>query len=225
MEIFGQKARIEKIIQDGYEFHFGQYLSQGWETFLKSPLKLVLYTLILVGISVVLNQIPKVGEVVFLFASPVIAAGFFVGIRKLDQTGRVDIGDFFNAFDDWLQLFMFSLITGLLISLGFMSLFLPGLWFVVGISFGYPLVVFAKLEFWDAVKKSVRLVTKRWFHFFGLAVVLILINLVGALFLGIGLLITIPFTAATIYSAYKDIVGFGGAYERDVTDHLVGDRF
>lgn len=225
MEIFGQKNKIEKLIENGYEFRFEQYLSQGWDTFRKSPLQLILYTLILVGVSVVLSYIPKLGEVVSFFISPVLAAGFYVGIKKLDETGHVEIGDFFKAFDNWLQLFLFSLVSGLLISLGFILLFFPGLWLAVGISLGIPLVLFSKLEFWDAIKNSVKLVTKKWFHFFGLVIVLILINFVGALLLGIGLFITIPFTFATMYSAYKDIVGFEDAHERDVTDHLVGDKF
>ena len=223
MEIFGQKSKIEYITENGYQFRFDQYLSQGWETFRKSPLQFVLYTLILVGISVVLSQIPKVGEVVSLFISPVLAAGFFVGIRKLDQTGKLEVEDFFKAFDNWLQLFLFSLVSNLLISLGFILLVIPGVWFAIGISFGYPLVLFAKLEFWDAIKSSVKLITKKWFSFFGLIILLLLINAAGAFFFGLGLLITIPFTSATIYAAYKDIVGFEGYHERDLTDHLVGD--
>ena len=225
MEIFGQKKKVENLIENGYEFRFEQYLSQGWETFQKSPLQLILYTLILVGISFVINLIPKVGEVASLFISPVLAAGFYVGIKKLDETGTLEIADFFKAFDHWLQLFLFSLVSSLLISLGFILLFFPGLWLAIGISLGMPLVLFAKLEFWDAIKSSVKLVSKKWFQFFGLVIVLILINFVGALLLGIGLFITVPFTFATMYAAYKDIVGFDGNSERDVTDHLVGDKF
>ena len=225
MEIVGQKNKIEKLIENGYEFRFEQYLSQGWETFRKFPLQFVLYTLILAGISVALSFIPKLGEVASLFISPVLAAGFYVGIKKLDDTGTLEIGDFFKAFDDWLQLFLFSLVSSLLVSLGFILLFIPGVWLAVAISFGYTLVVFAKLEFWDAIKSSVKLITKKWFSFFGLIIVLGFINLAGALLLVVGLLITIPFSFATIYAAYKDIVGFEDSGERDVTDHLVGDRF
>lgn len=224
MEIIGQKDKVEKLIENGYEFRFEQYLSQGWDTFRKSPLQLILYTLILVGISFVLSFIPKLGEIVSLFISPVLAAGFFVGIRKLDETGTVEVGDFFKAFDDWLQLFLFSLVSGLLIVLGLVLLVIPGIWLAVGVTFGIPLILFAKHEFWDAIKNSTKLVTKKWFHFFGLVFVLGLINFVGALLLGIGLLITIPFAYATMYAAYKDIVGFDDTGERDVTDHLVGDQ-
>lgn len=225
MEIVGQKAKIQKLIENGYEFRFEQYLSQGWETFRKSPIPFVLYTLILVGISFILSFIPSVGETVSYLISPVLAAGFFVGIRKLDKSGTVEVGDFFKAFDDWLQIFLFSLVAGLLVALGVILLVIPGIWLAVGITFGYPLILFARLEFWDAIKSSVKIVTKNWFYFFGLAIVLAFINLLGLFLLGIGLLITIPFTYATMYGAYKDIVGFGDTDISDITDHLVGDRF
>ena len=225
MEIVGQKAKIEKLIENGYEFRFDQYFSQGWNTVRKAPLQFALYTLILAGVSVLLSNIPRVGEIILPFISPILAAGFFVGIRKLDQTGTLEIGDFFKVFDDWLQLFIFSIVSSLLMSLGFILLLVPGIWLAVGLSFGYPLVVFAKLEFWDAIKSSVKLVTKNWFQFFGLVIVLFFINLLGLLLLGIGLFITIPFSYATMYAAYKDIVGFGDTDIFDVTDHLVGDRF
>src|SRR5690606_23476808 len=155
---------------------------------------------------------------------PVLVAGYYVGIKKIDEENAVELGDFFKSFDNWQQVFLFGLVSGLLIFLGFILLILPGIWFAVAVMFGYPLIVFAKLEFWDSIKTSVNLINKKWFHFFGLAIVLALINMVGALLLGIGLFITIPLSYGTIYACYKDVVGFGGTVERDITDHLVDDQ-
>lgn len=84
-------------------------------------------------------------------------------------------------------------------------------------------MVFAKIEFWDSIKISAKIINKKWFNFFGLVIVLILINIVGTIPVGLGLFITIPFSFATIYACYKDIVGFGITAERDITDHLVDD--
>ena len=39
-------------------------------------------------------------------------------------------------------------------------------------------------------------------------ILLILLNLVGLMVLGIGVLITIPVTAGAIAAAYRDVVGF-----------------
>lgn len=173
----------------------------------------------------VLALIPIIGSIASIFIGPVLAAGYYVGIRKLDETHAVEIGDFFKAFDNWVQLFLFALVSGLLVSLGFVLLILPGIWLAIAITLGYQIIVFGKLEFWDSLKASVKIVNKKWFHFFGLAIILGLINIVGALLLGIGLFITIPLTYTVMYACYKDIIGFGRTYERDVTDHLVDDQF
>lgn len=225
MEIVDQKNRIERIAETGYEFHFEQYLSQGWDLFRKAPMQLILYTLIVLGISIVIGLIPIVGTIAGVIVGPVLMAGYYIGIKKLDETNAVEIGDFFKSFDYWVQLFLYGLVSGLLVSLAFLLIILPGIWLAVALSFGSILIVFAKFEFWDAIKTSVKIVNKKWFSFFGLIIVLGFINLVGALFLGLGLFITIPFTYGVIYSCYKDIIGFGAAQERDLTDHLVDDKF
>lgn len=225
MDVVGKNNKVESLIENGYEFRFEQYFSQGWEIFRKSPVQLILYTLVLVGVSFILNLVPKVGEIASIFISPVLIAGFYVGLKKLDQTNTVEIGDFFKVFDNWMQLVLFSIISSLLVALGIVLLIIPGIWLAIGLTFGIPLILFASCEFWDAIKNSVKIVTKKWFHFFGLAFVLALINMAGALVFGIGLFITIPFTFATLYSVYKDIVGFGDTDFLDVTDHLVGDRY
>ncbi|NEN23391.1 hypothetical protein G3O08_07750 [Cryomorpha ignava] len=225
MEIVDQKSRIEKIGDTGYEFHFEQYLSQGWDLFRKAPMQLVLYTLIVLGVSIVIGLIPIVGTIGGVIVGPVLMAGYYIGIKKLDETNAVEIGDFFKSFDYWLQLFLYELVSGLLVGLAFLLLVLPGIWLVVALSFGSAFIVFAKFEFWDSIKTSAEIVNKKWFSFFGLIIVLGFINLVGALFLGLGLFITIPFTYGVIYSCYKDIVGFGATQERDVIDHLVDDKF
>ncbi len=224
MEIIGEKVRIEKLSEGEYEFHFDKYFSEGWDVFRKSPGQLILYTVIVLGISLGLGLIPILGGIAGLIIGPALSAGFYVGIRKLDTTNTLEIGDFFKSFDNLLQLFLFALVSGLLVILGMILLVLPGIWLSIAISFGYPLIVLAKLEFWDAIKNSAKIVSKKWFHFFGMLILLALINMLGVLFLGLGLLITIPFTYGVLYTCYKDIIGFGGEEVHDVTDHLIDDQ-
>lgn len=223
MEIIDQYSRIKRISENEYSFHFEKYLSEGWNLFRKAPLLLALYTLIFLGVITLLNFIPLIGAIVSAIVIPILIGGFYVGIKKLDDANSVEIGDFFESSDNWLQLFVFGVVSGLLVSLGYLLLVLPGIWFSVAILFGYPLVVFAKIEFWDSIKISANIINKKWFNFFGLVIVLILINIVGTIPVGLGLFITIPFSFATIYACYKDIVGFGITAERDITDHLVDD--
>ena len=55
-----------------------------------------------------------------------------------------------------------------------------------------------------------------WFGFFALVVVLLLLNLGGALLLGIGLLVTVPVSFCTLAVAYVDIFGLHSDYSEKV---------
>jgi uncharacterized membrane protein len=73
------------------------------------------------------------------------------------------------------------------------------------------LVIDHRMEFWQAMETSRKIVTKNWFAFFVLALVLFLVNLLGVLALGVGLLVTAPVTACAAAIAYKEIVGLHSA--------------
>ena len=226
MEIIDHKTRIEKIAQDGYEFQFGKYISDGWDLFKKAPGPFIIYTLIVLAISVALGLIPILGTIGSVLIMPALTAGFFIGIYKVDLRAEVATGDFFKSFDFFVQLMLLGIVSSILVIIGSFLLVLPGIWLSVGTTFGALLVVFAKLEFWDAIVVSVKVITKKWFHFFGLLIVIGLINILGVLALGVGLLVTIPLSMAIIYASYKDIVGFsttdGGP---SLEDNLVDEHF
>lgn len=90
-------------------------------------------------------------------------------------------------------------------------LLLPSIYFGIAYTFAIPLVVDRQFEFWPAMETSRRIITRNWFGFFGLILVIGLINMVGACLCGIGLLVTAPFSACAIVAAYRNIVGLSGA--------------
>ena len=73
------------------------------------------------------------------------------------------------------------------------------------IFFAIQFVIFEKLEFWEAMEASRTLVSREWFSIFGFVIILALLNMLGIMFFGIGILITIPISSAATYAAFKDI--------------------
>ena len=216
MEIIDKKYKLEKIIQDGYSFDIGKYTSEAWDLFGRSAGQFILYALLVILIN---TMVPFAG----IILGAVLTAGYFLGARKLEQKGKISLEDLFKSFDFFLPLFLAGLIGGILVTLGFFLLIIPGIWFAVAISFSYQLIVFEKLDFWESIETSVKIVNKKWFSFLLLWIVVIAINIVGLLFLGIGLLVTIPFTTLIFYSCYKDIVGLETSRTFDISDHMVED--
>lgn len=225
MDIQDDTSRIERKIQNGYSFELEKYFSEGWNIFRKEPGPFILYGLVAFLILAALNFLPEViGEVVSYLITPALTAGLFIGARKLDQEGSLEFNDFFKGFDHIVQLFLLTLISGILVSIGLVILVLPGIWLAVGLSLAVPLIIFARLDFWESIKMSVRLVNKKWFHFFALIILLVILNVIGALFLIVGLLVSFPLSYCILYTLYKDIVGFSSEDDRmEIGDHLVDD--
>src|SRR6185312_9806697 len=93
---------------------------------------------------------------------------------------------------------------------GFLCLVLPGIYLLIAWSFTLPLVIDKKLDFWSAMELSRKVVTKHWWKFLGLTLVLLLLIFAGAFVFFIGALITIPLAIAALNYAYEDIFGSAG---------------
>lgn len=107
----------------------------------------------------------------------------------------------------FLHLFLAGFATSLLTWIGFLCLVLPGIYLWVAWMFTLPLVVDKQLDFWSAMELSRKVVTKHWFKFFGMTLLMILLMFAGALVVWIGLLVAMPIVFLTVMYAYEDIFG------------------
>ena len=101
---------------------------------------------------------------------------------------------------DFLTYLLASVLVGLIVAAGFVLLIVPGI--IWGLKFGFAgfLVVDRKLDPIEALRESNRLTMGTKWQLFAFALLAFGINLVGAIALGIGLMVTIPTTV--IAAAY-----------------------
>ncbi len=200
MEVIHEfNAKTAELIKKGYNVRIESYISRGWEIFRKRTDYFVLFTLIFfIGLSIPLAD-------VVLFQP--LAAGFLLVAFYLASGKQVYFENFFDGFRHFAALVLFTLFSGVFIFLGFLALILPGIYLLVGYVFTPFFIVFARLDFWEAMESSRRLVHREWFSIFTFLIVLVFINFLGILALGIGLLITVPLSYCAMYAAFDDIVG------------------
>ena len=204
MEVINNiKEKAEHLIQQGYETDAGTYIRRGWEIFQENIGMFIGYTLITIAISVAAAFIPF-GS---LLVSGPLTAGFYIVANKISKGEPYEFGTFFKGFDFFIPLLLWTLIGGIFIALGLVALIVPGIYLAVAYTFVPLFIVFGKIEFWDGMEFSRKLVTKKWWDIFGFVLLLILINMAGALAFLVGLLFTIPLTYCAIYVAFEDIVG------------------
>ncbi len=202
-----QEEKIQDLIQNGYEFDIGYYLSKGYEIFKENFGNFIGYTVLYLLIVIIGGLIPGIGTIVSIVLPAPLVAGFYIVARKINKDESYEFGDFFKGFDFFLQLFLSALISGIFVLVGILLLIIPGLYLGVAYSFTSFFIVFNNMEFWPAMEASRKLITRNWFPVFGFVLVLGIINLLGLLCLGVGLLFTVPLTSCAMYAAFEDVVG------------------
>lgn len=204
MEVISNfREKAENLIQQGYETDAGSYIRRGWEIFQENMGIFIGYTLIVLLISTAAAFIPF-GT---LLVSGPLTAGFYIVANKISKGEPYEFGTFFKGFDFFVPLLLYTLISGIFIALGLVALIVPGIYLAVAYTFAPLFIVFGKMEFWDGMEYSRKLITRRWWNIFGFLLLIFLINVAGALAFLVGLLFTIPLSSCAIYAAFEDIVG------------------
>jgi uncharacterized membrane protein len=184
------------------------YFKTGWGLFKQYPTGFVGFCLLYLLIQAVLHSIPYVGAVASFAVSTPLLMGNFIVSTKLLHGQPPEFRDFFTGFQYFLPLLLLSLVAGLFIGIGTLLLVIPGIYLLVAYMFASYLVVDRRLDFWPAMELSRHTVHRRWFGYFAFVLLVILLNLAGAIALGVGLLVTIPLSFCAVTAAYADLFGF-----------------
>lgn len=220
--IIANESRLSNALSGNYQFKMGEYINKGFDIFKKDPGLFIGFTIVYLVISSFLGVIPILGTIASVAISAPLTAGYFIMAHKISRNESRSFGDFFKGFDNFLPLFLAAFVSGIIIVLCLILLVLPGIYIAVCYMFATLFVVFYKHEFWDALETSRKVISKNWWNFFGFAIVLGLINLLGVLCLVVGIFVTIPATACAIYAAFDDIAGSSGkAVDSDLTSSIL----
>jgi uncharacterized membrane protein len=201
--------KVERLATEGYQFNLSYYISEGYELFKRNVGGFILFILVFFAISLALAFIPILGSLASIIINSALIAGFYMAAKKIKNGETVEFGQFFDGFKLGAPIFLVGLISQLLAGFATLLLILPGIYLAVAYIFATLFVTFHKMDFWPAMEASRRVISKKWFSMFGFVLVLGLINLGGAIVLGIGMLVTIPITLCAIYVAFEEIVGTG----------------
>lgn len=124
--------------------------------------------------------------------------------------------DFFNLFMDFDQLAFFEDPTGYMPFvhmgpveiIGLLISFIGFIYLGLAYIFAIPLIVDAKLGFWEAMELSRKVVTKQFFSFFGFMILVGLMFTIGTIITcGLGALVMLPFISCATFVAYESVFG------------------
>lgn len=107
--------KIRRVIDEGYEFNLGDYISKGFNLIGRDLGGFIGFSLVFLLIYFAAMFIPLVGPLAFAVISPALMIGF-AHVAHKHATGRpTTFNDFFRGFVKFGELFLTALLTGLLV--------------------------------------------------------------------------------------------------------------
>ncbi|MBI2442806.1 MAG: DUF975 family protein [Candidatus Levybacteria bacterium] len=200
------------------KFTIGGALSYGWQT-TKAHLPFFVVVILITGLvnfapnfllQGLREDTPMLSGLLSLAVwvlSMLVSLGAIKISLKIIDNKKAEIVDLFNGYPLLLNFILSSIIYAILVGVGLLLLIIPGIIFGIKYHFYSYLIVDKNMGPLEALKKSGE-ITKgvKWdLLLFGLACGLI--NIVGALALGIGLFITVPITMLAYAYVYRKLLG------------------
>jgi uncharacterized membrane protein len=185
----------------------GEVLSKSWGLFKENAGNLIVLFIVYFAVvffaNVVLGFVPLIGWILSTIVSTVMLAGIYYAYLKVLKGEATTVNDMFSSIKEVLgDLAVMAIIKTVFITIGFLLLIIPGIYLVVSYLFAELLVIDKKMDAWEALEESRKRITKNWFSYFALLIVLAVINFLGFIPLGLGLIVTVPLSLMAIVVAY-----------------------
>lgn len=181
-----------------------QWIGEGWEMVKGDFWNFVLLALIFYAIMSASGSF-AIGPLVL--GGPLMCGVFAIILHKMRTQTPMDFGKLSVGFNFFVPALLAYLIISVFKGIAVWFLVIP-VFFVGAIyMFVWPLIIEKKLDFWQAMEESRRIVFQdllgfTWFYF-----LCSLIIFAGILVLGIGVLVTGPIAVCAQAVAYRDTVG------------------
>jgi len=192
----------------------------GWETFKKRPLFFIgVVVAVIVVTSILTSVTPENPRAAFpvLLTIAVLALNMLIemglvafAIKAHDDVEKVTLHDLWHP-QAFLKYVGVKILTGIIVILGLILLVVPGVIAALALMFATYLVIERNLGPVDALKESVRITKGNRWKLFLLALAMLALNILGAIALLVGLLITIPVSLLALAHVYRTLAGKAGS--------------
>jgi uncharacterized membrane protein len=187
---------------------FGDWIGKGFDLFRRNIVTLVVASLVAWAASFLTMGI---------LAAPMLAGMVIIALQiSKDEESAVDVDRLFEGFEFFLQVFLFLLVWAaimvavcIVLATLFCIGYLAAVTAVVVVSallmFAPFLMVDKKMSFWDASMASINAIRPRFAPLMGYALVVFSVGAMGALYCGIGVVVTSPIALCMLTVAYREL--------------------
>lgn len=186
------------------EVTYSNLFSTSWDA-MKNQLFLVAGLTLVWTLGVgALSFIPAIG---WMMTGP-FTAGYLRSLLKIRSNETIGFEDIFWGFTDvnrLIHLVLVGFLVGVLTLVGFICLVIPGIYLAVATFLATQVLVLHGTDSVESIKRSMEIVKGRWWWFFGLTILIGLLNLAGILCFFVGIFVTIPLSNFIVLHAVEKI--------------------
>jgi uncharacterized membrane protein len=183
--------------------NMGGWISKAWELTFSDLGYFVVLALIYIAIIAVASA-TIVGE--FIVIGPLSVGLFYIAFRKI-QGKPFQIGDIAKGFSFFAAAVISNILISIFASIGFALCIIPGIIVSALYMFTPAFILDKKLDFWNAMEASRKVVQKHIFELTIFIIVLGIINFIGVIVCIVGVFVTFPITIIAVAIAYDELVG------------------
>lgn len=198
-------------------FDFKRYFQEGWELFRDNAANIIVAAIIFAVVHFIANFVPFAS----LLVSGPLMGGMYYVILDAERGREFSPMRVFDGFRlKFVPLVLVAILTTVFMVCGILLLILPGFLVMGWYLFPYLFVIDEDMDFWPAMEASRNIGFENHINVFLLSIVFGVLNLIGFMMFGIGLLVTVPFTLCVTVKAYAHLksVGLNGS-ENQQTQH------
>lgn len=191
-------------------------LRYGWETFKSRPQIFIAAGAIIFAIQLVMNLLEKTAEdsaAALPFALVALAIGLLIEmgtvnfiLRAHDAVESTRVQDLWFPRPFWRFLGA-GILTMLAVLAGLVLLIVPGIIVAIALSFTFYFIIDKDFGPIEALKASWSTTKGKWLKLLGLMLTLAGLNILGALALLVGLVVTVPVSMLAMVHAYRTLSG------------------
>jgi hypothetical protein len=200
--------KLNQLLESNIDFDIKAAFAKAWVIYKSQALMHVSFMLLLLSIQGAFVIYLEQYVLIFSIAlAPPLYSGLYLVANKISLGQPISYSDYLGGFNYWWLTFAIWLIAQLIVVLGLFALVAPGIYLAVGYFFAVLMGMFGGFDFWTSMELSRKLITRNWWKFFVLVLILILMNVATVITYGIALVITMPMTFFVSYVIFEELTG------------------
>lgn len=207
-------------------FSIGEALSFGWTKLKENSAVLLSGSVIIFALNLISSWASKSFEdggfgiigLLLVIASIIVSIGYMIISLKVSRGEAVSIKDIIPPGKIGFNVFLVSILAGIIVVAGLILLIIPGIYLALRFMMtSYAVVDGAGIK--ESFSRSTHLTDGHKWQLLGFCIVLCLVNILGAIPFGLGLLVTTPITAVAAAHVYNKLKHAHHAAHGDHAEH------